>query len=142
MRKRLLISVNPIGKTPIRERVLANHHRVASKDPGVGLPTGEIRTEIVCDKVALISVSNVGPPVVYTAPLAYRMMPATAGEIAKLNGAAAPVDPFAMMLDAMALLEEQIHDLDATYEAKINALRAQVEAEIEAELNSLKTAAQ
>jgi hypothetical protein len=68
------------------------------------------------------------------------MLPATPAEIAGLNGAAAPkkVDPFTMMLDAMALLDKQIHDISAAYEAEIGALRA----EIEAEIDSLKIAAQ
>jgi hypothetical protein len=103
-----------LSSISLADKVLHNHRRAASKDPSLLPPSGEpVRAEPLGDKVAFISPTAAGQPVVYVAPLAYRMLRATPAEIATLNGRVAPTITIEKALDdllnAAAAVEQRVH---------------------------------
>jgi hypothetical protein len=104
-----------LSSISLTDKVLHNHRRAASKDPTLSPPSGgPVRAEPLGDKVALISPTTNGQPVVYVAPLSYRLVRATPAEIIKLNGKAAlsPADRMQKALDdllnAAAAVEQRV----------------------------------
>jgi hypothetical protein len=79
----------------IAARVKNNHYRIATKNPDISPASGEpIKAEIYGDKIAFVSPTIAGEPLVFIQPLPHvRMAQATLGDLAKLNGRIAPTLP-------------------------------------------------
>jgi hypothetical protein len=81
--------MSALSYSSLASKVVHNHKRTAAKHPGEVSPPsgGPVTAVLLGGKVAFVSPSaNGAAPVVYVAPISYRMLQASAAEIAALNG--------------------------------------------------------